>query len=415
MTITARKATWLASLGAGLEYYDFIVYGMMVSYLNTLFFVSGEAWIDLMKGFAVFAVGYLARPFGGLLFGMIGDTFGRKETFVFIMLLMAIATFAVGLLPTYAQMGMTAAVLLIALRLLQGLSFGAELPGAITVVNEYADPKKTSIHSGFVISSVSLGSILASLILFILSKNIDKQQILDWGWRIPFLLGGLLALANYFIRKHLQETPAFANLQSRRPSAILREPLIQLWKNHRLMLAIGISMTVLVASLVIFNLYLPTYLSLHFQYQMPDIYLAMTYGLIWSAISLPICGFLADRFGRMKIFLFTCIAFGLIVFPLFHLLTFGGMGALTIFMMVYQTAISFLMASYFPLLAAGFPVQVRYTGIALCYNFVYAIMGSAPIAITFLIEKTNTPTAAIWFLIACAAISIAGILGKHLK
>ena len=411
MTITVRKATWLSSLGAGLEYYDFIVYGMMVSYLNTLFFISSESWIAVMKAFGVFALGYLARPFGGIIFGIIGDTYGRKNSFIFVMLLMAISTLAIGCLPTYADIGVLAPVLLVGFRLLQGLSFGAELPCAITIVSEYAEPKKTSLFSGFVISSVSIGSMLASLILYILSKGIAKDQILHWGWRIPFLLGGLLALANYFIRKHLQETPAFSQLQSDKPSSRLKKPLQRLFNEHFRETIAGLGMTVFIASLVIFNLYLPAYLSTHFGYSylLSDVYLAMTWGLVWSALSLPICGYLADRWGRREIFLATSVIFILISFPLFHLLTIGGFAPLIGFLTIYQTVISFLMTSYFPLLSAAFSTRERYTGIAFCYNVAYAIMGAAPIGITYLIQILKTPMVSVWFLIVCAFISIASL------
>ena len=220
------------------------------------------------------------------------------------------------------------------------------------------------------------------------------------------LLGGLLALANYFIRKHLQETPAFAELQSARPQTILSEPLKNLWLYHRASLASGLGMTVLVASLVIFNLYLPAYLSKHFHYALSDVYLAMTWGLVWSALSLPVCGYLCDKLGRAAIFLGTCVGFILLAFPLFYLMTNGNLSTLIAALVIYQTAISFLMASYFPLLAAAFAVHVRYTGIAFCYNVAYAVMGCLPIGLTLLIEKMETPVVAIWVLIGCALISI---------
>ena len=322
MTISAKKATWLSSLGAGLEYYDFIVYGMMVSYLNALFFAGGDSWMNTIKAFGVFAIGYVIRPLGGIFFGMIGDTLGRKDTFVAVMLLMAITTLAIGCLPTYATIGVTAVILLIILRLLQGLSFGAELPGAITVVNEYSQASKKSTFSSLVVSSVSIGSILASLILYALSKSVDQESIMRWGWRIPFLLGGLLALANYFIRKQLQETPEF--LSTKRQSKLLKRPLLQLFRLHRRTLAAGLAMNVFIGSLIIFNLYLPTFLSAHYDYVLSDIYLAMTWGLVWSALSLPICGFLSDLWNRKNVFILTCVAFMLIAFPLFHLLAIGG-------------------------------------------------------------------------------------------
>ena len=407
MSHRARKTTWLASLGAGLEYYDFIVYGMMVVYLNTLFFSSSELWINQMKAFGVFAVGYIARPFGGILFGMIGETFGRKSTFLAVMMLMASATFAIGLLPTREHIGETAAVLLVVLRVLQGLSFGAELPGAITVVHEHADKNRRALYSGFVISSVSLGSLLASLILFLITKNLHEAQILQWGWRLPFLFGGLLAVANYLIRKEMLETPEFLHLDSERSAKkSIKEPLLQLLKHHRGNVLRGIGMTVFFASLVISFLYLPTYLSTWFPYSSSTVYLAMTYGMAWSALTLPFFGYLADRWGAMTLFLIASLGFILLAFPLFHLLSFGNNATLIIFMMLYQTAISASIVSYFPLLSSSFPTQVRFTGIALCYNVVYALMGMAPILITFLIHRTHA-NAAIWFLISCALNSAA--------
>ncbi len=407
MSQRARKTTWLASLGAGLEYYDFIVYGMMVAYLNTLFFSSSELWINQMKAFGAFAVGYIARPFGGVIFGMIGDTFGRKSTFLSVMMLMTGATFAMGCLPTRDQIGESAAVLLVALRVLQGLSFGAELPGAITVVHEHAGKNRRALYSGFVISSVGLGSLLASLILFILSRTLTTEQILQWGWRMPFLFGGLLAFANYLIRKQMHETPEFLQWDSKRSrKKSIKEPLLLLMRRYRTNVFTGIGMTVFLAGLIIFSLYLPTYLSTYFAYTPSTVYLAMTYGLAWSAVTLPLFGYLADRWGALTLFLIASLGFIPMAFPLFHLLAFGNLAALILFMMLYQTAISASIASYFPLLSSGFPTEARYTGIALCYNIVYALMGMAPILITFLIYRTQ-PNIAIWFLICCALISAA--------
>lgn len=406
MTTSARKAAWLSSLGAGLEYFDFIIYGMMAEYLSALFFVEDEAWLGLIKTFAIFAVGYLARPLGGIFFGMIGDTFGRKKTFLSVMLLMAAATFGIGLLPTYAQIGTLAPCLLVVFRLLQGISFGAELPGAMTVVCEYAERQNQGACTSIVIASTSVGAMLASLVLYLLSGAISREQILSWGWRIPFLLGGVLAVANYYIRNHLQETPEFSSLQKNalRYSAI-KDPLIDLFHSYRWQLFQGIGMTLFLSSLVIVALYLPTYLTTHFGFSSPDVYLALFLSMFWSAIILPVCGRLADSIDKRVLFASTALVFVAGVFPLFALLKFQIFSALLIFMILYQTVIACVSSCYYPILASLFPTRMRYTGIAACYNISYSFMATLPLLLTTLISYAATPVSLNWVLMALALLS----------
>jgi MFS family permease len=411
MSNRARKATLLSSLGAGLEYYDFIIYGMMAEQLSTLFFASSDSWLALIKAFTVFAIGYLVRPIGGILFGMVGDTFGRKKVFLWIMMLMASSTFAIGLLPTYAQIGSIATYLLIAMRLLQGLSYGAELPGAITIVCEYTEDAKQSTNSGIVISSVTLGSILASFILYLISKEISPEALLSWGWRVPFLLGGSLAFANYFIRRHLQETPEFSRLQEKCPTRNITEPFKHLIQNHLKNIAIGMGMMWLSSSLVIFTLYLPAYLMEHFAYAADEIYLAITCGLIWSALILPFCGSVSDYIGRKQTLALASFAFvcgGILFFNGLHQASFT---ALLMLILFYQTINAFLITSYLPILAGLFPTANRYTGVAACYNLTYSVMGCLPLALTALIKGMNSPDIVIWVLIINALISTSSALG----
>lgn len=411
MERSAKKATFLSSLGAGLEYYDFIIYGMMASTLSSLFFAAEDSSSALIKAFAFFAVGYVVRPLGGIVFGVLGDTHGRKKTFLLVMLLMAIATFSIGLLPTYSQVGIFAAYLLLILRLMQGLSFGAELPGAITVVAEYTEKTNRGVHSGFVISGTSIGSMLASFMLYLLSHNVKQDTILQWGWRLPFFFGGILAIVNYFIREYVQETPEFSYLQASRTHSSLREPLRCLFSRYRKEVLMGTMMTAATASLVIFALYLPTYLSTYFQYQIKEVYLAMTWSMVWSAVSLPVCGWISDRLGSVKTFICTCILFSLCAFPLFKIIAIGGKGALIIFMIAYQTALSFLSVSYFALLPATFPTSVRYTAVAFCYNAAYCAMSCCPVAITGLVKWTKAPFCAVFVLIL---LSLLGAFGAFL-
>lgn len=406
MAANARKAALLSSLGAGLEYYDFIIYGMMAEQLSSLFFPSDVAWVGLIKTFAIFAVGYFARPFGGVVFGLIGDTFGRKKAFLSIMLLMAAATFGIGLMPTYAHIGAAAPCLLLLLRLLQGISVGAELPGAITVVCEHAQEQKRGIYSSVVMAGTSLGALLASFVLFLLTGNADKEQIMSWGWRLPFLLGGALAVANYYIRKHLQETPEFTQMKAERTTQTsLKEPLICLLREHWPQLIQGVGLTLFISSLVIGGLYLPTYLNLHYGYAPADIYLAIMGGMFWSAIALPICGLIADRFDKKRMLITTMLVFLAWAFPLFALLKMQTFTAVLGFMIAYQTVIALVTSCYFPILASLFPTKTRFTGIAASYNIAYSTMATLPVAVTAIIRYSENPNTFIWVLMAFALTS----------
>lgn len=402
----ARKAALLSSLGAGFEYFDFVIYGMMAEYLSILFFEGDDSWIGLMKTFGIFAIGYFVRPFGGILFGLVGDSFGRKKSFVFVMLLMATATFGIGLLPTYAQIGVLAPILLVILRMLQGISFGAELPGAMTMVYEFAQKKKQSTYTGLVLSSASVGAMMASLVLYCLAANLSKEQILTWGWRGPFLLGGMLAVVNYYIRQRLDETPEFLRAQAA-PLNIndLKEPLVYLFRSHFKSLMLGIGMTSFVSALIILALYFPTYLTVHFGYDSTDVYLAGLWSLGASAVIMPFCGRLADRVGKEYLMIATSLGYISSVFGLFSLLELHVFWALQLFMVLHQVVIALISVCYFPLLAQAFPTRVRYTGIAAAYNITYSLAAILPLALTALIYYTNNSDSVIWIMVCCAAFS----------
>ncbi|MBA3603030.1 MAG: MFS transporter [Parachlamydiaceae bacterium] len=402
----ARMATLMSSLGAGFEYYDFIIYGMMAEYLRLLFFAGDDSWVGSLKTFAIFAVGYFARPFGGIFFGIVGDTIGRKKTFLTVMLLMATSTFGIGLLPTYKQVGNIAPLLLVLMRLLQGFSFGAELPGAMTVVYEFSKQKDQSAHAGFVLASTSLGAMLASGVLYFVSATFVHDQIFSWGWRIPFLLGGVLAVVNYFIRRHLNETPEFLLSQVKADKTCLRNaPLKCILREHLSSLILGIGMTLFVSSLIILGLYFPTFLTTNFGYSSSSVYLALLWSMVASAVTLPICGRFADKVGRERLFIMSSLAYVLGAFPLFSVLKLEANWALQLFMVLHQIFIALVSVCYFPLLAASFPTRVRYTGIAACYNITYSFMATLPILLTGLIYWTGSADSVILVMMGCAALS----------
>tara|TARA_R110002050_G_scaffold294841_1_gene453036 strand:- start:4738 stop:5988 length:1251 start_codon:yes stop_codon:yes gene_type:complete len=379
-----NKVTILSSLGAGFEYYDFIIFALMSGTLSSLFYaqVDNEV-INIMKTFMVFALGYVARPIGGILFAAVGDKSGRKKSFLSIMFLMAGASLLIGCLPTYDVIGGIAPMFLIILRIVQGISFGAELPGAITMVAEHTDKNKRGAHTSFIISSVSLGSVMATLVAYLLNKFLDPQQVLAWGWRIPFLLGGVLAIINYFIRKGIDETPEFINAQKVFRHKNYLSPMIHLLKGYKLKTLQGIVLTAGTSILIITNLFFPIFLNKIYAYEKSDIFSGMTLGVLWCALVIPFFGKLADKKGAgfsYKIGILSALFF---LFPLLKLLEEGTYMTLVFFLMAYQTIIAALMAGYMPLMVELFPVKIRQTGISVCYNITYAIMGGAPFVYTY--------------------------------
>ncbi len=379
MSKNNSKVTILSSLGAGFEYYDFIIFALMSGTLSSLFYGQGDSEIiNIMKTFMVFSLGYIARPVGGILFAAIGDKSGRKKSFLSIMFLMAGASLLIGCLPTYEVIGGMAPVFLIILRIIQGISFGAELPGAITVVAEHTKKSSQGTHTSFIISSVSLGSVMATLVAYLLNKFFDAQQILSWAWRVPFLLGGMLAVVNYFIRKGIDETPEFIENQKIFTHQTYTSPIKILLKSYKLNTLLGLLLTAGTSVLIITNLFFPVFLNKTYAYEKADIFSGMTWGVLWCACVIPFFGKLADTKGAGFSYKIGAISTILFIFPLLKLLKQGTYPNLVLFLMAYQTIIAALMAGYMPLMVGLFPVKIRQTGISVCYNVTYALMGMLP-------------------------------------
>lgn len=381
------KTTILTSIGAALEYYDFVIYAMLASTISQLFFPGSDYLVGILKTFGVFAIGYLVRPLGGVLFGYLGDRYGRKSTFLLSISLMAFATLAIGLLPNYSQIGISATLLLIGLRIIQGMSFGAELPGAITFITEHAEREHRGLHCSFMFFGVGMGAMLSALINYVLTSHLTTQQMLAWGWRIPFLYGGLLAIIGFMMRRHLEETPLFHRNESIVPLKILLT-------NYRVELLRGIGITLFPACFIIMNLYFPAYAKHFYHYSSAQIYLAMTVGLLWSTLLLPLCGQISDIVGRKTLMLNTTVIALLSLTPLFYLLKFESNAVLFSFMLIYQTFIAILASCYPSMLAEAFPTRVRYTGVAICYNVALAFAGLMPVLSSYLLRIYNHPYSA---------------------
>ncbi|GAB4223149.1 MAG: MFS transporter [Gammaproteobacteria bacterium] len=381
-----RKLTLLSSLGAGLEYYDFVIYALLGHYLSTLFFPNHQQATALISVFAVFALGYIVRPIGGIIFGILGDRYGRKLSFTSATLILALSTVSIGLLPVYANIGLSATICLVILRLIQGIAFGAELPGTLTFIVEHVNAHERGLHCGILIASVGIGASLASLIIYLLSLALSDHAMLHWGWRIPFLLGGILAYVGFIIRKYATETPLF---EANRQQGLRTHPFITLFCEHKTAIVSGLSITLFAASLVIFVLYLPSYLKAFYRYNAHDLYLATTVSLLWCSFILPIVGFISDQIGRKKLLILTSVGFIISSYYFFHILELNNPAALFSFMIIYETFIAIFAICYFTTLPELFPTTVRYTGVAFCYNIAYSFAGLTPSVLTYIVSKTQ--------------------------
>ena len=400
-----RRITLWVSMGSLVEYYDFVVYAMMTKYIALLFFPAQDKTLAILQSFLIFAVGYFARPFGGTIIGIIGDRFGRKPAFLILTGLMSLSTFSIGLLPTYESLGIFAPLLLLVCRIFQGISYAGELPGATTIIKEFAPKKSLGQYTSFIISSTSIGAILATVILYFLSSTLEEAQILAFGWRLPFLLGGFLGFILLALRLKLIETPDFTQ-----PSHLPRQnPFISLLKDYPKAVLQGLSLTLFFAALVLLNLFFPYYIPTFFGFEAKDVYFGITISLVFSAFIFPFCGKFSDLFAKKNILIKTSLAYLLLSGPLFALLLLHSKVILILFLMSHQLFIALFGTSYFPLITSLFPASVRYTGTAFCYNVTFALMALLPSLLTSLLTLSNlwaTP------MIMClfALISLGGAL-----
>lgn len=400
------KITFLTSIGAGLEYYDYVIYVIFASFISQNFFPDSNHVTALFATFGVFAIGNIIRPLGGVVLGIFGDRFGRKKVFTNTLLWMAIATFLMGITPTFASIGLIATIIFSLCRILQGITCGAEIPGATTFLLEHLYKKHHGLHFGLMSSAVGLGSSLALLIGWVLTKILTGEQMLSFGFRFPFLFGGTLALIGFLIRKHIPETPVFLAQQKSDTKF-----LAGINKQHCKQIFNTIGVLLFPASFVLFFLAFPVFLHDTYNYSFPDIYLAMTVGSLWTAILIPVFGWASDHIiGRKTLLVTALLIFVVFSFPAFSLLRLETRFALFSFILLGKTLIAAMAASYFVLLPQAFPTISRYTGTAFSYNIAYTIAALTPLGMNYSFGVLKNPNYLIWAFILLAILTIISTL-----
>ena len=382
-TALEKKILFLSSLGGMLEFYDFVIYGIFSAYFASQFFPGHDTLLSIIESYVVFVLGYLARPIGGIIFSHIGDEKGRKQVLIITVVLMGISSLGIGALPTYASIGIFAPILLLLLRLLQGLAIGGELPSTYVYVRE-SIPHKASLSFGIIMSVIVSGLLFGMIINFILTRLFNHQQLVDFGWRIPFFIGGALCLVSYKIRQQLHETHAFEAIKNK-PEF----PILHLFKNHTQAVVAGTFITaVLAISIVTFIIFMPTYLLKILKFS-PAIASSNTLYLTLTTLIVAFCvGYLMEKLhlGAHKVFknftVLAIIASGIAFFML------KNGYSLVIPMIILGTIAGFFTALSPAIITTLFPTEVRLTGVALCYNLGFSIFGGlAPVVITSIIRN----------------------------
>ncbi|HVW68536.1 MAG TPA: MFS transporter [Steroidobacteraceae bacterium] len=398
----------LSSLGGALEFYDFVIYSMFAQYIGMAFFPATGPLDSLMYSFSVFAVGYLARPLGGIVFSHFGDKYGRRRVFIVSILAMSTATIGMGLLPTHESIGTTAAVLMVSLRLLQGFSLGGELPGAITFVVETA-PRTAGFAAGFIFFCVNSGVALASGLSLVVHEVLSEPQIVAWGWRIGFLFGGLLGLVSFWLRLSLEETKEFQLLRH----TAAKRPFLELMKSHPAPVIIGISSMVATAGFNGLLFAMPAFLPRVMGYTPVDAIKAQNVCLVVLSFGLLTAAWLGDRIPRRWILGCGALALLLLSVPFFNAAHERSMGLLALFACA-GVAASLVNGPMSGVVADLFPTRIRFSGVAVSFNLAFSIFsGIAPLAATYLVARTGSPVGAAYYMCFCALLTLVGALFLH--
>ena len=322
MIKTEFKTVGLTALGGTLEFYDFTIYGLFAPYISQHFFENSDPFIGFMNTFAVFALGYLVRPLGGIVFGHLGDKWGRKIAFLWAVFIMAVATLLMGCLPDYQSIGILAPLALMVLRLMQGFSVGGEIPGAIVFTFEHVATQKRGLFIGLIFMCITLGNTLGGVMGLILTTILNETQMMAWGWRIPFILGFFLGLLSFYIRRQLVETPVFTRMMEM--NQLCSTPFLNLMKQYRPRIVTAFLLTAAISTITSFIIYLPTYLSTVMNMKLSYTYFINVISFLSIALSTAVWGIVSDYYNRKRLMVIGSILLMLCVIPLFYGLSLWG-------------------------------------------------------------------------------------------
>jgi metabolite-proton symporter len=407
-----HRRVLIASLtGSAIEWFDYFLYGTVAALVfSKLFFPTFDPVVGLLLSYLSFSLTFFVRPFGGVVLSHIGDKIGRKKTLVLTLSLMGGATVLIGCLPTYEMIGVWAPILLVLLRIVQGLGISGEWGGALLLAYEYAPPNRKALYACVPQMGVPLGMLLATLAMTVMS-SLPDEEFLAWGWRVPFLASAVLVFLGLWIRKGIDETPEFAKTKNQ--GRVEKTPIIETFKHHwRAVIVATGTKVVETAPFYVFTTFIVSYATGTLNFPRVTVLNSITLAAVVTCVAIPFMGLLADRIGARRVYTFGSLAMGIFAAPYFMLLdTKTTWGIMTASLIAIGLIWAPIVATLGSIMASLFSTEVRFTGITLGSQIGAAIAGgTAPLIATWLLKESGGVWSSIAvYIVICAVISIAAV------
>ncbi|WP_322052937.1 MFS transporter [Paraburkholderia bannensis] len=408
-----KRAALASFIGNFVEWFDYASYGYLATIIAVMFFPKSDTTSGLLAAYGVFAISFLVRPLGGVVWGHFGDKHGRRVALSLSILIMSCSTFLIAFLPTYAQVGMLAPVLLLLVRVVQGFSASGEYAGASAFLAEYAPPGKRGLYTSIVPASTAAGLLFGSVFVAVMHAVLSARQLHDFGWRLPFLLAAPFGLVGRYIRLRLEDTPKFKALEG--AQHIAKAPAAELLTRYRgkMVIAFGVTCLNAVAFYLVLS-YMPTYLSTELGMGETESFVAATISLAAYIGLIFLMGALSDRLGRKTMLIAASILFALLTVPLFKALPGAGFATIVLIQIAFGALLTLNDGTLPCFLSEIFPTRVRYSGFAFCFNAANALFGgTAPLVATWLIGVSGNKLAPAWYLVGAAGVALVAMLASH--
>lgn len=404
-----KKVVVSGIIGNGLEWYDYALYAHFATIISKHFFPTGDSFTSLIATFGVFAAGFFMRPLGAILFGYIGDRFGRRASLASAILLMAVPTACIGLLPTFEQIGILAPILLTVIRLLQGLSLGGGFSGFIAFVVEHSPAEHRGLAGSTSMFSMCLGIVVGSAVAAFMSNVMPTADLELWGWRVPFILGLIVGVVGLYIRAHTDESPHY--VEAKEQGSLSEQPVRDVFAHYLPTLVLGISIYLTVTiPFYTFVVFLNNYMTEILHRPIDESLTINTISMVVVILLLPVGGWLSDKIGRKPLLVGAAVGYLLLAYPIFTLLAQPDYYSPLIGQILFGVLVAMYMGPVPAVLVELFPTSVRYTGVALSYNISAAVFGGTmPMISTWLIKITGTGYSVAYYIMFFAALTLVSL------